>query len=577
MPRVVVHSGGYRQANTSRSRDWRQLMRKLEKESESQVTLQAIRTTVCADTKAAFVLDLREVFPADVGDYIIYEMSSCIPRIFLDPTPESGHIARVLYSVDHAKSFLRKFDDRLRHLDDVDKWLEETRVQMRAIAQHASCCARWTCLRLQAEIQDRRERRANEIIAKLTELGFGLEVAFAREDVLLHGLVNMKDPLTPLGWEHIKGELVAYMHEIRKMRKERNMVLSGRYAQLFDVANRLACTQGPGVIVPHAVDFATMGPVATLIHNSPISKEIEEEYLEQVLIGRIPVWRELADEKLVGLMSSALIQVTRLDLHRASTFFMQAGNPASCVSYPQVLNSFVFRTNKRQINEDDEADMPRRYFHCAPWLDCEDIVFAEVKYSFAVNLLVTWRYPPYIKSDDMDRQQLFVTCAQCEPDHVRARGAISVYTWRAMLQGQHVHSWEVLTGCQALKAADALARYIELSPLPRWCTMCAEVFTSSAHWHTIVASCALFARPSRFNHGSAATMHTTDTYSKDVDATPPKDPKVFTVDPDLEVDVQKAQEPPHSEWAKAAAEWSAGDSARPAGAKPSQGGSSKTN
>ncbi|TFK33482.1 hypothetical protein BDQ12DRAFT_409005 [Crucibulum laeve] len=44
--------------------------------------------------------------------------------------------------------------------------------------------------------------------------------------------------------------------------------------------------------------------------------------------------------------------------------------------------------------------------------------------------------------------------------------------------------------------------------------------------------------------------HTTDTYAKDVDATPPPDSSVHRVDPDSE-NVQKPHEPPSGEWSRA--------------------------
>ena len=67
------------------------------------------------------------------------------------------------------------------------------------------------------------------------------------------------------------------------------------------------------------------------------------------------------------------------------------------------------------------------------------------------------------------------------------------------------------------------------------------------------------ARP-RVPHASASPIspitiisrdkHTTDSYTKDVDSTPPSDPAVHRVDPDSDL-VQKPYEPPSGEWSLA--------------------------
>ncbi|KAJ8086087.1 hypothetical protein PM082_004906 [Marasmius tenuissimus] len=66
--------------------------------------------------------------------------------------------------------------------------------------------------------------------------------------------------------------------------------------------------------------------------------------------------------------------------------------------------------------------------------------------------------------------------------------------------------------------------------------------TSVAHLHTTSR---------QLNQKSG--QHTTDSYSKDVDSTPPDDSKIHRVDPGSE-NVQKPHEPPSGKWSKTGAE-----------------------
>ncbi|KAF8873473.1 hypothetical protein BD779DRAFT_1569889 [Infundibulicybe gibba] len=55
---------------------------------------------------------------------------------------------------------------------------------------------------------------------------------------------------------------------------------------------------------------------------------------------------------------------------------------------------------------------------------------------------------------------------------------------------------------------------------------------------------------SRAQANQNSTSHTSDSYSKETDTTPPSDPKIHRLDPESE-NAQKPHEPPSGEWSRA--------------------------
>lgn len=83
---------------------------------------------------------------------------------------------------------------------------------------------------------------------------------------------------------------------------------------------------------------------------------------------------------------------------------------------------------------------------------------------------------------------------------------------------------------------------------------------TNAMFSVIRARLALSKARPRTSHASAPPItimsrgkHTTDSYTKDVDSTPPHDSAVHRVDPDSDR-VQKPYEPPSGEWSRAGVE-----------------------
>ncbi|KAF7337538.1 F-box domain-containing protein [Mycena sanguinolenta] len=170
------------------------------------------------------------------------------------------------------------------------KYAEERRELVKALAQHSKLCETWSeniADNRSAELASRKEERYTAIVARLTGLGWGTEIAnlLPMDSLRNHKLVKMPNALTNRTWNTIQPEMVKYMEQMKAKRLEREYValVTERKAMAAKVLRTFKRSQLPWTeVMPGPLDFSEFSKIKDII-SQPASVTVDEQTFEALL------------------------------------------------------------------------------------------------------------------------------------------------------------------------------------------------------------------------------------------------------------------------------------------------------
>ncbi|EGO18980.1 hypothetical protein SERLADRAFT_480105, partial [Serpula lacrymans var. lacrymans S7.9] len=185
---------------------------------------------------------------------------------------------------------------------ELDRYKEQQSLLIKQITEHAELCEKWATSQARdrsEQLEDARRDRKRAIIDKLTELGWGEEIAQIpyRDDLSHHKLVKQPTRLTTRIWTNVRDELIKYMETMKanRLERERKDLIISRKRIAVNVLRRYKISRLPMVdVMPEPTDFCEFAAVQEVLE-MPTEVSVTEESFGDVLSNLdtiIEDWRE---------------------------------------------------------------------------------------------------------------------------------------------------------------------------------------------------------------------------------------------------------------------------------------------
>ncbi|KAJ6502644.1 hypothetical protein DFH09DRAFT_296401 [Mycena vulgaris] len=186
--------------------------------------------------------------------------------------------------------------------EELKKFVEERKELVQSLKEHTKLCEAWSegiAENRGTELADLKEGRFMAITAKLTALGWGMELENIppSDSLRTHKLVKQPHALTERTWNTIKPEMVSYMEQMKRKRLDREhaTLVLARKAIATKVLRTFKRSQLPWTdIMPCAPDFWDFPEIKNLLR-LPSEIDVDEQSFEAMLPafpGMIATWRE---------------------------------------------------------------------------------------------------------------------------------------------------------------------------------------------------------------------------------------------------------------------------------------------
>ncbi|KAF9234861.1 hypothetical protein BU15DRAFT_78623 [Melanogaster broomeanus] len=210
---------------------------------------------------------------------------------------------------------LEAFENEYKEVpqDRRDEFLEDRRIQVRAINKHASECEAWHEDMLQARSNEREKAklvRAESIFTRLKNLGYTSELDYFGtgpiEDAHRSNF-NRAKALTDREWARVGGRFVRTMNDYRIRRLEEAVYNPRRkiLVELYDTYARQPAPPGAIVdLLPDVVDvahFAAFDAIIKLPEGTEVNAETFKPAFEQ-MPTLVQEWRADVDAQLAALV-----------------------------------------------------------------------------------------------------------------------------------------------------------------------------------------------------------------------------------------------------------------------------------
>ncbi|TRM61380.1 hypothetical protein BD626DRAFT_599428 [Schizophyllum amplum] len=269
----------------------------------------------------------------------------------------------------------------------VQKWFAAKETDFERWKKHVRLCEDWYYDEADAADEDRdlrRDRRQKAIEQRLTDLGWGDELAKLPEGALgEQKSVRIVTPLSARGWLSMKDRLVSFLTHARdeRLAKEKAVITNARRKLLKTVYPDFCRSKPFRAILPGVGDLVTAPAIVQVFDEAPCGTEPSAASLLNAL-ATIPqsffdAWRARCEQELVALAQECLQNnpalkqileidsVTANDLRLATLVFCPR-NMLSCTPYPDILNMSYFHEDDREqpwsaknIDLNDSAPHPR--------------------------------------------------------------------------------------------------------------------------------------------------------------------------------------------------------------------------
>ncbi|KAK0226486.1 hypothetical protein IW262DRAFT_1431493 [Armillaria fumosa] len=262
----------------------------------------------------------------------------CLTKSTLYTGGAPEHVASFVPSYDFSPSSSHRFDhyyvpaitallEESGSLSDEirDAWALRKRDAFKTLQIHARLCDDWSDSRVEDrsnELDDLRARRLEQVIERLTTLGWGEELQDERliDELAWHKLVRPSQPrlLTERAWSTMSDTLISIVKQHKNARL--SSVVGTRMDEFRAAYSATTCDVPLLPIYPKAMDVAVLEPFSTLLFAAPLDQDITESVT--AALAKLPIvadkWRETQNCSLQALMLKAGLEP---NLNLATSFF----------------------------------------------------------------------------------------------------------------------------------------------------------------------------------------------------------------------------------------------------------------
>ncbi|KAF5386656.1 hypothetical protein D9615_001957 [Tricholomella constricta] len=217
------------------------------------------------------------------------------------------------------------------------EWFHSKHTEYKAQMEHAERCSVWNQNRTEErsnELESIRQRRYEAIKERLSDLGWGTEIAKLEsedhcEQLSEQKLVRQPRDLTERIWGNIKTTLIDFMQKRKAYRidMERRAMIHKRGRVLSEVLKNYASTQQLHAILPPVADVAILTSFRAVIEDTPIEEEVLETHFKEAMVDFpqvVETWRNSKDAELIEMMKAHPeigAEATESTLRLATIFF----------------------------------------------------------------------------------------------------------------------------------------------------------------------------------------------------------------------------------------------------------------
>ncbi|KAJ7459070.1 hypothetical protein B0H11DRAFT_178141 [Mycena galericulata] len=242
-------------------------------------------------------------------------VSSSLPRLrdpdmirFVELVPTRPDFTKPYKTVYFCEEIgrVRASYNALKDREEKKKFVEERKELVKSLKELSKSCEAWSqgiADNRSTELADLRENRFNAITAKLTALGWGVELdnILPMDSLHSHKLVKQPHVLTDRTWSTIEPEMVRYMEQMKAKRllREHAALVVKRKAIATKVFRTFKRSQLPWTdVMPGGPDFCEFPEISAII-KAAVDVDVDEHTFEAMLPDfpvMIATWRE----KIVG-------------------------------------------------------------------------------------------------------------------------------------------------------------------------------------------------------------------------------------------------------------------------------------
>ncbi|EIN08850.1 hypothetical protein PUNSTDRAFT_143553 [Punctularia strigosozonata HHB-11173 SS5] len=249
----------------------------------------------------------------------------------MSEVPHRPHIKNngINVYVESAYDDYRAALDGLPTDEDKKAFRSQRKQDVKIILEHASLCEKWSesrSLDRTAELREIRKQRYKDVIARLTDLGWGdeIKVLYPADLLWQDSRVKQNRKLTDRAWNNIRDPLVRMMEKARdeRLARDRKSLLSKRRLVAGQALNRwkvdFLAKQGKLLLLPEVADFVCFEEVHSII-KAPVSQEITIESFApvlEVMSDIIPRWRQSITKQLMKKVYSIIYETEYSSLSR---------------------------------------------------------------------------------------------------------------------------------------------------------------------------------------------------------------------------------------------------------------------
>lgn len=387
------------------------------------------------------------------------KVATCIPVTRV--TKASGRRPRLfIYRCDETiDRFKEEYSARKDDTQAVTEWISTKEKERVARLEHVKLCEKWVSEQNEdrlREVEVARNRRKDLIIEKLSELGWGDEIAKGqnRKRLSEHSLVTQKKELTDRVWNNVKDQLVAFMGALKvaRSREDRKAMLKKRQHLIKQVRSDYVATCAVNEVIPPASDFYLFPPLRHIVEDTPVEVEVTLETFHEVM-NLIPdfiaVWKVQTCEKLRGMIAEANKKdepqvdtpvTPQPDVNLATAVFRCSKyecNLSRPLFYPAVLmHACASEYTYIHAIEDDDEDLVDFSTNCRlrPWNGGKVISFFTAASQTAAELVeLCGRDRKTTTIQEMDCANPIFECEHCRSE----RQGRLMMTWRRGLTHTH--------------------------------------------------------------------------------------------------------------------------------------------
>ncbi|KAF5368094.1 hypothetical protein D9758_004416 [Tetrapyrgos nigripes] len=184
----------------------------------------------CITTSLVSVSDLVGVWRTTYArTFSVFELvKDYVPYMSVTPWQGPWGGEDRVYYPPVVKRFRREFKAIEKDQEKLDAWVKEKREQYKGLMEHVEQCSSWSKSRHEerkAEFEEVRRRRKEQIVKKLSDIGWAGELQHIPDLVFSqHKLVHQAKELTEKGWKSISGPLLAYLAEHKESRLDNQQI-----------------------------------------------------------------------------------------------------------------------------------------------------------------------------------------------------------------------------------------------------------------------------------------------------------------------------------------------------------------